>query len=83
MSERTEVEVLFPLNREPDKLEQVAMVRQAFDHAKRLVGPGRVLGLVKVIGAVHPDTGQPALRIRFAVEAPEPLQYQQRVHATR
>lgn len=83
MSERAEVEVFFPLTREPDKLEQMVMVRQAFDHAKKLVAPGRVLGLTKVIGAVHPDTGQPALKIRFAVEAPESLQARQQIHATR
>lgn len=82
MSERTEVEVLFPLNRQPDKLEQRLIIRAAFDKAKELVAPGRVLGLVGVTGAVHTETGSPALKIRFAVEAPEAIQPQRKVHAT-
>lgn len=82
MSERTEVEVFFPLTRQPDKLEQRMIVREAFRQANELVAPGRVLGLVKVIGAVDPESGAPALKIRFAVEAPEALQAQRKSFAT-
>lgn len=83
MSERTEVEVLFPLARKPDALEQRLIIRQAFDQAADLVKPGRVLGLIGITPAVHQETGAPAVKVRFAVEAPESIQHQRKVHTTR
>lgn len=82
MSERTEVEVLLPLERQPTPAELKHLLRIAFDEAKRLVGPGRVLGMTKTLGAVHAETGKPALKVRFAVEAPEAIQPQRNSHST-
>lgn len=76
MSERTEVEVLLPLDRWPDRGEVVMLRRIAFDEARRLVNPGRVLGLVSVARAVNPETNGLAMKVRFAVEAPESIQPQ-------
>jgi hypothetical protein len=84
VSERTEVEVLVPLNRAPaDEAERRQIVRDAFKSAGDLVRPGRVLGLVSVARAEHHLTGSPALKIRFAVEAPESIQPQRRTTVTR
>lgn len=82
MSERTEVEVLFPLNRTPNKAERRLIMREAFKQAAELVAPGRVLGFIGIARAVHEDTGAPAVKIRFAVEAPESIQPQRKTHAT-
>lgn len=73
MSERGEIGVLMPLNRRPSKREQAQLRRAAFIEARRLAGSvgGRVLGLVKVALAINPETGQEALRLTFAVDAPE------------
>lgn len=81
MSERTEVEVLMPLHRMPDPLERRQLIRQAFGEANKLVHPGKVLGLVGITAAVHQQTGAPALKIRFAVHAPEAIQPQRKSHA--
>jgi hypothetical protein len=82
VSERTEVEVLLPLERQPTPDELKHLLEIAFGEAKRLVGPGRVLGVTKTLGAVHAETGKPALKVRFAVEAPELLQPHRNTHAT-
>lgn len=82
MSERTEVEVLLPLDRWPDRSEIVMLRRIAFDEAKRLVHPGRVLGLISVARAVNPATSDLAMKVRFAVEAPEAIQPHRTSHAT-
>lgn len=73
MSERGEVGVLMPLNRRPTRPEQALLKAAAFASARKLVAPtgGRVLGLTKVALAINPETGQEALRMTFAVEAPE------------
>lgn len=84
MSERTEVEVLLPLARRPENdLERRELIRTAFQSARDLVKPGRVLGLVGMTSAVHADTGAPVLKVRFAVEAPESIQPQRRLTVTR
>lgn len=83
MSERTEVEVLLSLARQPSQSEMRVLLKTAFREAKQLVKPGRVLGLVSVTGAVHTETGSPALKVRFAVEAPEVIQPQRRTFSTR
>lgn len=84
MSERTEVEVLLPLARAPrNELERKQLIRTAFDSAAELVKPGRVLGLVGMTSAVNVTTGGPALKVRFAVEAPEAIQPQRRLTVTR
>ncbi len=72
-AERGEVGVLMPLERRPNKREQAELRSMAFAAARRLVAPtgGRVLGLTKVALAINPETGQEALRMTFAVEAPE------------
>lgn len=72
-AERGEVGVLMPLNRRPSKAEQALLRSAAFASARKLVAPtgGRVLGLTKVALAINPETGQEALRMTFAVEAPE------------
>lgn len=73
MSERGEVEVLLPLDRVPTKKEQKDLLRIAFAEARKIVKPtgGRVLGLSAIIRAENPITSQLALKVRFAVEAPE------------
>lgn len=72
-TERGEIGVLLPLERRPSKREQAQLRQMAFVQARRLASSvgGRVLGLVKVALAVNPETGQEALRMTFAVEAPE------------
>jgi hypothetical protein len=79
MSERTEVVVELPLARIPNGDETRELYRQAFAEAKKLVGPGRVLGIVSRAFGVHRLTDQPTLIIRFAVEAPESIQPQRRL----
>lgn len=74
MSERTEVVVEMPLARRPSSAEARQLAKQAFGEAKRLVGPGRVLGIVSRGVGIHRLTGSPALIFKFAVEAPESLQ---------
>lgn len=84
MSERTEVEVVLPLARAPrNELERRELIRTAFRSANDLVKPGRVLGLVNVAASVHAGTGGPALKVRFAVEAPESIQPTRRTSVTR
>lgn len=82
MSERTEVEVLLPLTRQPTDSEKRLLLRSAFREAAKLVAPGRVLGLVSVIAAVHAETGAPAIKVRFAVEAPEQIQPRRNTFST-
>lgn len=79
MSERTEVVVEMPLARRPTDEEGRALLKQAFGEAKKLVGPGRVLGIVSRGFGVHKVTSQPTLIVKFAVEAPEGLQPQRRL----
>lgn len=79
MSERTEVVVEMPLSRRPSPEEGRDLLKQAFGEAKKLVGPGRVLGIVSRGIGVHRITGQPNLIVKFAVEAPEAIQPQRRV----
>lgn len=74
MSERTEVVVEMPLAREPSPDEARDLIKQAFGEAKRLIGPGRVLGVTHYAIGVHRITDEPNLLVRFAVEAPESLQ---------
>lgn len=84
MSERTEVEVLMPLNRPPaNEIERRQIIRDAFASARALVKPGRVLGLTSVARCEHQLTGAPALKVRFAVEAPESIQPATRTVVTR
>lgn len=79
MSERTQVVVELPLSRMPTPEEGRDLLKTAFDEAKKLVGPGRVLGIVSRAFGVHVLTSQPTLIITFAVEAPEALQPQRRL----
>jgi hypothetical protein len=79
MSERTEVMVELPLARMPNAEEGRDLLKQAFGEAKKLVGPGRVLGIVSRGFGVHRITQQPTLLVKFAVEAPESIQPQRRV----
>lgn len=79
MSERTEVVVEMPLERPPTPEEGRDLIRRAFAEAKKLVGPGRVLGITSRGFGVHRLTDQPTLLIRFAVEAPESIQPQRRI----
>ncbi len=79
MSERTEVIVELPIQRMPTPAEGVDLLKQAFAEAKKLVGPGRVLGIVSRGVSTHRLTSQPTLIVKFAVEAPESLQPQRRV----
>lgn len=79
MSERTEVVVELPLGRMPSPDEGRALIKQAFGEAKKLVGPGRVLGITSRAVGVHRITSQPTLIVKFAVEAPEALQPQRRL----
>lgn len=83
MSERTQVETLVPLHHwptTPREREQVA--KAGYDAAMELVRPGRVLGLLSTTRAVHVETNMPALKMRWAVEAPESIQPNRRSHAT-
>lgn len=76
MSERGEVEVLLPVERPPaTRRERVELSRIALAEARRLVAGvgGRVLGVSKIARAVDPSTGQLAIKVRFAVEAPESM----------
>lgn len=74
MSERTEVIVELPLARMPNREEGRDLLKQAFGEAKKLIGPGRVLGITSRAFGVHRLTDQPTLIVKFAVEAPESLQ---------
>jgi hypothetical protein len=78
MSERTEVIVELPLARRPTPNEGRALLKQAFGEAKKLVGPGRVLGITSRAFGVHRLTDQPTLIVKFAVDAPESIQPQRR-----
>lgn len=78
MSERTEVIVELPLARMPLREEGRDLLGQAFAEAKKLVGPGRVLGITGRAFGVHRLTDQPTLIVKFAVDAPEYLQPQRR-----
>lgn len=78
MSERTEVVVEMPLARRPTQDEGRELMRQAFGEAKKLVGPGRVLGIISRAFGTHRLSSQPTLIVTFAVEAPESLQPQRR-----
>lgn len=83
MSERTEVETLVPLHHWPRTPEERSeVVKAAFDAASDLVKPGRVLGLVSMARSEHTLTGGPALKVRFAVDAPESIQPQRTTFAT-
>lgn len=79
MSERTEVIVELPLAKMPTSEEGRGLIKQAFGEAKKLVGPGRVLGITSRAFGVHRLTSQPTLIVKFAVEAPESIQPQRRV----
>jgi hypothetical protein len=79
VSERTQVVVELPLQRRPIPEEGRDLLKQAFAEAKKLVGPGRVLGIVNRAFGVHRITDQPTLIVTFAVEAPESIQPQRRV----
>lgn len=79
MSERTEVVVELPLARRPTDDEARELFKQAFAEAKKLVDPGRVLGIVSRGIGVHYLTSQPTLIVKFAVEAPEAIQPQRRL----
>lgn len=72
MSERTQVEVLLPLDRPPTQDEKRDLVAIAFDSARKLVSPhgGRVLGLSSSARAETLD-GQLAWKFRFVVLVPE------------
>lgn len=72
MSERTEIEVLVPVERPPTRAEQRDLVAIAFDEARRLVAPhgGQVLGLVASARAVTVQ-GDLAAKFRFAALVPE------------
>lgn len=73
MSERGEVEVMCPLERTPSRDERRAIMAVAFGEARRLVDTvgGRVLGVTKVARCEEKLTGHPAVRVTFAVDAPE------------
>lgn len=79
MSERTRVVVELPLARPPSREESRELLKQAFGEAKKLVGPGRVLGIISRAVGVHRLTSQPTLLVTFAVEAPESLQPARRI----
>lgn len=77
MSERTVVETLVPLHHFPQTREERGqVVKAAYDAAAELVKPGRVLGLLTTARSQHALTGAPAMKFRFAVEAPESIQPQ-------
>jgi hypothetical protein len=77
MSERGEIEVLLPVDHTPNRQEQATLRKMGFAEANRLAASvgGRVVGLSKVARAVEPTTGQQALRLTFAVDAPESTWY--------
>lgn len=74
MSERTNVVVELPLDRLPEKDEMPELFNKAVEEARKLIGPGRILGLGKMYLGTHAITSQPNLIFNFAVEAPEALQ---------
>lgn len=74
MSERTEVVVEFPLAKVPSDDEMRRMLKDSFKEAKKLIGPGTVLGIVSRAIAENKETGQPVLLVKLAVTAPEALQ---------
>lgn len=77
MSERTQVETIVPLNHWPTtRQERDQIAKESYDAAVRLVHPGRVLSLLTTIRAVDPITQRPAIKMRWAVEAPESIQHQ-------
>lgn len=83
MSERAVVETLIPLNHWPrTRTERAEVIKAAYDAATELVKPGRVLGLLSTARSQHVETGKPALKLRFAVEAPESIQHERTTFAT-
>jgi hypothetical protein len=81
VSERTQIIVEMPLSRTPTNEEGRELLKQAFGEAKKLVSPGRVLGIVNRAFGVHRLTDQPTLLVTFAVDAPESVQRQRRAAA--
>lgn len=83
MSERGKLEVLVPVSRWPEtRREQREVSALALAEARRLAGSvgGRLLGVSKRARAVHPVTGEGAVKVTFVVEAPESTWEQPRVH---
>lgn len=76
MSERTQVVVEFPLARVPNRDELRSLCKQGFGEAKKIVGPGRVLGIVSTAVATDRNAGGPVLLVKYAVDAPEAIQPQ-------
>lgn len=74
MSERTNVRVEFPLGRMPTEPEMRQMLRDSFKEAKKIIGPGKVLGIVSRAVAENRETGQPVFLVTLACLAPEALQ---------
>ncbi len=76
MSERRNVQVRFPLGRVPTSDEMRKMLRDSFAEAQKIIGPGKVLGIVSRAVAEDRETGQPVFLVTLACLAPEALQKQ-------
>lgn len=81
MSERGEIEVLMPIRWTPSDRERIALGKQAFGEARRLIPDGRVLGISKLAFA-ETATGERALRFTFVCLAPEGTWHQRKSFAT-
>jgi hypothetical protein len=73
VSERGEVDVVLPLERVPTPTENRMLIGMAFGEARKLVATvgGKVLGVKNVARGEDRTTGSHALKVTFAVDAPE------------
>jgi hypothetical protein len=80
VSERGEVAVVLPVERVPTPEENKDLIRTAFVEARKLVAgvAGKVLGVSKVARGVAED-GSLALKVTFAVDAPESTWHRRKV----
>lgn len=74
MSERRNVCVEFPLAKMPNRVEYRTMLKESFKEAKKLIGPGQVLGIASTAMAENRETGQPTFLVTLACLVPEALQ---------
>lgn len=70
LSERTVVSVDFPIERPPNEAETRQLLKQSFVEAKKIIGPGTVLGIVGTAVGERKFDGATCFIVRLAVECP-------------
>lgn len=74
LSERTTVVVEFPIEHEPSQEEYRSLMKRAFPEARKIIGPGRVLGIIEMARATRNSDGAEVVTVRVAVECPISVQ---------